>query len=95
MSRDKDGSIRKAPLLAVIQQFRLLNFSALLLDGGRFFRCVLIATIGYWAAASLILARRLDRPTDSDIALLKWGIWPMLAIIECLGLAYVIFDRVL
>ena len=88
------GTMRDALIFAVIQQVPLLVLGALILDGGQIFRLIAIATTAFWVMALLILFRRFGRATNSDILLVKWGIWPLLLITCLLGVAYSAFHFV-
>lgn len=52
----------------------------LLLDGGRMARGVGVAALGFWLATALIMTRRPHTPTETDLAWIRWGFWPVLLI---------------
>ncbi|MFO0908303.1 MAG: hypothetical protein U0794_08075 [Isosphaeraceae bacterium] len=73
-------SYRGALHFTLAQQVPLAMICLLLLDGGRMSRVCAIAMFGFWAAAALILARRPHTPAAGDLAFLRWGFVPLLAL---------------
>ena len=57
----------------------------LLLDGGHAARVVGVAALAFWLATALVLARRPHAPTGADLAWVRGGFWPVLAVAACLG----------
>ena len=72
------GSLRDAIIFPVVQQLSLLLLSAMLLDGGLVFRRVSIASVAFWMLALIIMIRRGQDVTGSDVLLVKWGYIPIL-----------------
>lgn len=64
----------------VIQQVLFAVICLLMLDGGLSARVCATAMIGFWAAALLILFRRPSEPGTLDLALIRWGFLPVLAV---------------
>jgi hypothetical protein len=70
------GSVRECFVVGVAQQMLLLFVSALLLDGGRVYGRVLVASMAYWIFVIVFSFRRAKQPTEFDLLYLKYGIWP-------------------
>jgi hypothetical protein len=60
---------------AVIPQVIVLVLTALNLDFGRSFRVCAIAALGYWATVAMMMWRRRQSPTRSDLIFLRYGFW--------------------
>jgi hypothetical protein len=74
------AEIRQAFVMGLFVQLASLAFTALLLDLGVMFRCCLIATIAYWCFV-IMFALRGARPTEIDLFVIKYGIWPFTALV--------------
>ena len=84
-SPDEEGSVgplRSAFWVAIAQQVPVLCLSALLLDGGVVYRRVTIAMVAYWCFVAVFLVRRRDRPTNVDGLFIKYGIWPLIVVVN-------------
>ena len=60
---------------AVIPQVIVFVLTALNLDFGRSFRVCAIAALGYWATVAMIMWRRQQSPTRSDLIFVRYGFW--------------------
>ncbi len=66
------------PLVSTgVQQFVALVFAAMLLDGGRTLRGVIMAVAGYWGGAVMILRRRPHSPSTGDVNYISLGFIPI------------------
>ena len=76
---DRSGnSIVKAIWDGVLLQLLLFIFTGLILDGGQLNRMCVVAMIGYWIVAAMLIVRRRKAPTKTDLLFLRWGILPMM-----------------
>lgn len=71
---------RKPVFEAVALQALLGLLSALILDGGTSARIFGIALIAFWGGAALLVWRRPQSPTGTDIELLRFGYLPLVVI---------------
>lgn len=70
-------SYRKPIFEAVALQVLLGFFSLLILDGGTAARICGIALIAFWGGAAVLIWRRPQSPTKTDIELLRFGYLPL------------------
>jgi hypothetical protein len=70
------------------QQLPAFVVCALLLDGGRVFRVCLIAMLGFWLIALLVLARNAPRCDRLELLFFRWGFFPLFAVIILLNNAF-------
>jgi hypothetical protein len=80
-SQDYNGAFRTALKL----QLGLAIVTALVLDMGQTHRAFWVAFLGQWVAAWIILFRRPMQPTRTDLALVRYGIIPLLVIVAGFG----------
>ncbi len=66
---------------ALYQQVPWAILCTLLLDGGRVARICGVAMLGFWAGVALIMARRPVLPTRWDLRYVRWGFWPVFALL--------------
>jgi hypothetical protein len=64
---------RRPILIGACFQVGFLFLGALTFDLGQMFQWALIATVAYWIVATLILLRRPQTPTSSDLVFLRSG----------------------
>jgi hypothetical protein len=76
---------RNAVYVTLSQQVPCALVCLLLLDGGRMAKVCGVAMLGFWAAAALVMARRVNAPAPWDLAFLRWGFLPLLAITALLA----------
>ena len=69
-------SYQQAIRSAVIQQFLILAFASMILDGGVVFALCFYAAVGFWAGFVMIHVRR-PIPTTVDLAVIKVGYLPL------------------
>jgi hypothetical protein len=69
-----DREIRKT----LVTQVVVGCLAFLMLDGGIAARVVLVAFLGFWLCAAVVIARRPLAPTAFDLAFIRWGFWPVL-----------------
>ncbi len=69
-------SYRRPVFEAVGLQVLLGMLSLLILDGGTTARICGIALVAFWSGAALLIWRRPQSPTRTDIALLRFGYLP-------------------
>jgi hypothetical protein len=74
----------------LVQTVVLVVFSALLLDGGRFFRVCLVAVLVQCALVVLIVLRRGSNWTRIDSLAVKWG---LIALVAAVSFAAVLMGR--
>jgi hypothetical protein len=63
----------------------LAVLTALVLDGGQMHRAFWVAFLGQWATVWIILLRRPMNPTPWDLAIVRYGILPLLAVVAGFG----------
>lgn len=73
-------SYRKPVFEAVALQALLGLLSALILDGGTTARICGIALVAFWGGAVVLIGRRPQSPTRTDIELLRFGYLPLVVI---------------
>ena len=74
------AEIRQAFVCGVFIQVASLAFSlTMILDMGELFRRVVIASIAYWCFV-ILFALRGARPTEIDLYVIKYGVWPLAAL---------------
>lgn len=78
-------SYRKPIFDAVGLQVLLGCLSLLLLDGGATARLCGIALISFWGGAIVVIWRRPQAPTRSDMALIQFGSLPVVVFAFILG----------
>jgi hypothetical protein len=69
---------------ALLQQGIFLILAALALDMGETWHTTLVAVLAYWMSAGVIVARRPDSPTRTDLFFIRWGflvIWLIVVIV--------------
>lgn len=71
---------RKPVFEAVALQALLGLLSGFVLDGGTTARICGIALVAFWSGATVLIWRRPQSPTRSDIELLRFGYLPVLVI---------------
>jgi hypothetical protein len=54
--------------------------AALVLDGGIMARVVGVAVLAFWLCVATVIWRRPLEPTMTDLALVRWGFWVVLAV---------------
>jgi len=70
-------SYRKPIFEALVLQVLLGLFSLLILDGGTTARICGIALVAFWGGATVLIWRRPQSPTKTDIELLRFGYLPL------------------
>ena len=73
-------SYRKPVFEAVGLQVLLGLLSLLILDGGTTARICGIALVAFWGGAALLIWRRPQSPTRTDIQLLRFGFLPLVVV---------------
>jgi len=73
-------SYRKAIFEAVALQVLLGLFSGLILDGGTTARIFGIALVAFWGGATILIWRRPQSPTRTDIEVIRFGYLPVVVI---------------
>jgi len=73
-------SYRKAIFEAVGLQVLLGLLSLLILDGGSSARICGIALVAFWGGAAVLIWRRPQSPTRTDIVLLRFGYLPVVVV---------------
>jgi hypothetical protein len=73
-------SYRKPIFEAVGLQVLLGFLSLLILDGGTIARICGIAVVAFWGGAAVLIWRRPQSPTRTDILLLRFGYVPVVVI---------------
>lgn len=68
---------RKPVFEAVAVQVVIGLFSLLILDGGTTARICGIAIVAFWGGAAVLIWRRPQSPTKTDIALIRFGYLPL------------------
>lgn len=53
--------------------------AALVLDGGVMARVVVVAMLGFWLSAAILMIRRPFEPAKYDLLFVQRGFWPILA----------------
>lgn len=71
------SSYRRPIFTAVAIQSLVAVLASLVLDGGTTGRLCGIALIAFWSGAALIIGRRPDSPTDTDLDLIRVGYLPL------------------
>jgi hypothetical protein len=71
----------RAIVVAMVQQVVVLVLAALVLDGGRTLKLMIIAAIGSWVFPLLVMLRRPRSLTRADILIIKHGIWMAAALV--------------
>ena len=74
------SSYRRPVFEAVGLQVLLGVLSLLILDGGTTARICGIALVAFWGGAALLIWRRPQSPTRTDIELLRFGYLPLVVI---------------
>ncbi len=74
------SSYRKPIIEAVALQTLLGFLSLLILDGGTMARICGIALVAFWGGAAVLVWRRPQTPTETDIALIRFGYFPVAVI---------------
>jgi hypothetical protein len=69
---------------AIVEQFALLFFTALLLDGGNLFRWTSIAFIGYWCGVLAIGKKRTIYQSRSDKWFVRFGSFALMIVAICI-----------
>jgi len=59
--------------------------TALMLDSGQIHRAFWVAMLWQWAIVFIMLIRRPMAPTKTDLAIVRYGIIPLLLIVAMLG----------
>lgn len=67
-------------LRSLVAQLAVGCLAVLMLDGGVTARVVGVAALGFWLCVALVIFRRPSTPTKFDLAFVRWGFWPILAI---------------
>lgn len=75
------SSIGQSIKAAIWQQVILLVLTVLILDGGQIFQMTVIAAIAHWITIAAISVRRRSKPTQVDLAVIKFGFIPMILIV--------------
>lgn len=70
-------SYRKPIVEAVVLQVILGILSLMILDGGTTARICGIALVAFWGGATILIWRRPQTPTKTDIALIRFGYLPL------------------
>jgi hypothetical protein len=73
--------VRQGIRVALFQQVPFAVLCLLLLDFGRTARLCGIALIAFWSMVALILARRPISPSPADLVFLRYGFWPVFALV--------------
>ena len=73
-------SYRKPVFEAVGLQVLLGFFSLLILDGGTTARVCGIALVAFWVGVAVLIWRRPQSPTRTDIELVRFGYLPLMVI---------------
>jgi hypothetical protein len=71
---------RKPIFEAVVMQVLLGLLSLLILDGGTTARICGIALVAFWGGAAVLIWRRPQSPTRTDIQLLRFGYLPLVVL---------------
>ena len=79
------AEIRQAFVLGIFLQVIALATSSVMLDTGIMFRCIAIATVGYWCFV-IMFALRGARPTQVDLFMIKYGVWPLVVLTVLIGI---------
>jgi len=75
----------RGPLFQTVAwQVGLGVFSGLVFDGGILARICLIASITFWAGALVVICRRPQSPTKTDLKFLKDGYLPLMLVATAL-----------
>jgi hypothetical protein len=83
--RDYSPAFNQAMLNGLMIQGALGVPVALILDGGPMLRVFLVAMLGQWSTALIILLRRPTNPTRLDLAMVRYGILPLFIVVLCFG----------
>jgi hypothetical protein len=83
--RDYSDEYNSAFRTALIIQGTLAVLTALMLDFGQTHRAFWVAFLGQWLMVWLILFRRPRNPTRLDLAIVRFGIVPMLILVAGAG----------
>ena len=73
-------SYRKPVFEAVVIQTLVGLFSGLVLDGGNMARICGIALVAFWGGVAVLIARRPQSPTRTDIELIRFGYLPVVVL---------------
>jgi hypothetical protein len=69
------------PLMqAVLLQFGLVFFSAMILDGGVCLQACCYSSAAFWLGTLLLLIRRPRSPTRGDLAFIRWALPAVVAV---------------
>jgi hypothetical protein len=68
---------RQPVKIALLQQVICSILAALTLDTGDTWHANGVALLAYWMSAGLIVARRLDAPTQGDLQFIRWAFLAM------------------
>jgi hypothetical protein len=74
------ASYRRPIGTALVTQAIVAVLSGMILDGGTVMRICLVAMIAFWAGAAVLIWRRPQSPTKTDLALIRLGYLLVVAI---------------
>ncbi len=70
---------------AIILQAFIIFLAALVLDGGLILHGCVVAALAYWAMAAVIVLRRHNAPTQSDLRAISCGYLVILFVVQLIG----------
>jgi hypothetical protein len=71
---------KPAVVFALCCQMVVGGLALLALDGGYTARVVGTAALAFWLATAIVAAGRPHNPKALDLAWVRWGFWPILAV---------------
>jgi hypothetical protein len=83
--RDYSPAFNGAMLTGLEIQGVLGILTALILDGGQMHRAFWVAMLCQWSAVFIILLRRPMNPTRLDLAIVRYGVIPLLIVVAGFG----------
>ncbi len=84
-SRNYSPEYNAAFKTGLLIQFGLAVLTALILDFGHTHRAFWVAFLGQWAMVWILLVRRPTHPTRFDLAVVRYGIIPLLFLVAIAG----------